>query len=194
MSVPAPRHASRIVVPSGTVDRLAVDRRASTSARIDVPLTTCSSRTPRAGRSADSIAFGGGLAEAADAGVAHRLADVARAARGRPPPPSLRPRRCERLLLAHGADPARHALPARLVAEERRDPQQTGRRGRPCRRAPSRRPSRASRPARACPRWSSARSRSSGPDEAARRAAEQHRLQRPTRGACRRRARSARRA
>ena len=64
------------------------------------------------------------LAEAADRRVAHRLADlaeqrelvVARAER----PPGGEPR--EQLLLAHGADAARDALAARLVAEERRDP------------------------------------------------------------------------
>ena len=33
----------------------------------------------------------------------------------------------QRLFLAHGADPARHALPARLVAEERGDAQQRSR-------------------------------------------------------------------
>ena len=62
---------------------------------------------------------GGGLAEAADAGVAHRLADLAQQRQV-----ALRRRVGEafdRFLLPHGADPARHALAARLVAEERRD-------------------------------------------------------------------------
>src|SRR4051794_36960016 len=66
------------------------------------------------------------LAEPADGCVAHCLADLAeerqlrvaatvRRLRGEPP---------ERFFLAHRPDPARHALPARLVTEERRDPQQ----------------------------------------------------------------------
>ena len=59
---------------------------------------------------------GGRLAEAADAGVAHRLADLAEQRQV-----AFRRRvgeALDRLLLTHGADSARHALAARLVAEE----------------------------------------------------------------------------
>ena len=79
------------------------------------------------------------LAEAADRRVAHRLRRSRRAA---PAPssgepigrPAREPR--EQLLLAHGADPAGHALAARLVAEERGDPRERCRPGRRSRRTP----------------------------------------------------------
>ena len=108
-----------------------------------------------------------------------------RASPGRSPRagPSPRPRqpigrpdrsRASELLLPHGADAAGHALAARLVAEERRDPRAGCRRGRSSRRRPGPRPSRASRRSRACPRRSAASSSLSGPDEHPGGAAEQH--------------------
>src|SRR4051812_35277497 len=62
----------------------------------------------------------GGLPEAADRGVAHRLAELLEQ---RPLPRYGAERRAarqpvEQLLLAHGADAAGDALAARLVAEE----------------------------------------------------------------------------
>ena len=82
---------------------------------------------------ADSIARRGGLAEAADRGVAHA---PARARSSSASSSCALPRGApgqqagERLLLAHGADPARHALPAGLVAEEGGDAHAAGARGR----------------------------------------------------------------
>ena len=97
-----------------------------------------------------------GLAEAADRRVAHHLRRARRAARSRRSTRAVRPpaaSRQQRLLLPDGADAARHALAARLVAEERGDAQRAAstRSTRVVEDA-SRRPSRASRRRRARPR------------------------------------------
>ena len=121
----------------GDPDALAVDGQLDHAAATgrcgtDVPVTSRSPKAPSVEmRRRDGA--GRGLPEAADRGVVHRPAPTSsssassvcsraeRRAAGQP---------AQRLLLAHRADPAGHALPARLVAEERGDAAQRCRSGR----------------------------------------------------------------
>ena len=134
MSVPCRRQASSSVAPSGTVTSRPSMVSSTSRARRSTALIGLQSRhgTPpglvdrrldrvrrRSGRGRRSRRRASpGRSRAAAPG--RRLGD----AEWREP--------VERLLLPHGADPARHALAARLVAEERRDAAQERRRGRRC--------------------------------------------------------------
>jgi hypothetical protein len=68
---------------------------------------------------------GGGLTEAADGCVAHRLREILEQSDlvGRAPDGPAGDKAVQELFLAHRADPAWHALPARLIAEELGDPE-----------------------------------------------------------------------
>src|SRR5207237_920023 len=76
-------------------------------------------------RQAGGDRVGGGLAQAADRRIAHRLGDVAEKHHvGTAIPVRRLQHALEDLLLALGADAAGHALPAGLVAKEPRDPKE----------------------------------------------------------------------
>ena len=188
---PGARQASRIVVPSGTRHRLAVDRqldqaalRAGPAARgwavaADRRMPSIVMPPALGRRIADSIAL--------DAVWPRPQIDASRiawpissssASSSRPMPAAGRAAsRCEQLLLAHRADAAGHALAARLVAEEGGDAPQDRRQvdavveDHDDARA-ERRPDGARRP-----RRSAAISSSSGPTKTPGGAAEQDRLQ-----------------
>ena len=125
--MPSPRSASRIVEPSGTRTGAAVDLELDQARgrreRDDRSRGTSRRRLEAVDRRLDRVR--GRLPEAADRRVPHHLADLVdqrelvgeRAVRAPADHPG------ERLLLPDGPDAARDALPARLVAEERGDPQ-----------------------------------------------------------------------
>ncbi len=120
---------------------------------------------------------GRSLAEAADRGVAHHLRRGRRAGASSLVAIAIaaRARRCERLLLAHGADAAGDALAARLVAEEGGDAGSMSPRSTVS--SKHEHDARSERgPASRAPSKVSGMSSWSGRDERAGRAAEQHRL------------------
>ena len=127
--MPSARQASRIVEPSGTSTgcrRRSARRCAAGLDRIigSSIMPSPPSNTPSSARSADSIADDGGLAEAADRRVAHRLRRSRRAAPARPARvPRVRPRRSRASASSWRTVPTRHGThwPQLLVAEERGD-------------------------------------------------------------------------
>ena len=124
--MPSSRQASRIVAPSGTRDRLRRRR------QLDHPRRRAAARVTRA-PSRGRVELRDRRLDRARARSGRDRRSTRRACTGRPrrsaqlgsTPPSGWPRAgAQRLLLADRADPAGHALPARLVAEEGGDPQE----------------------------------------------------------------------
>ena len=115
-----PRSPSTVSVTSSRADRAPPVTVRHGASRRDRPsgAQAARARAPTDGR-------GRGLPEPADRRVLHDPGEVVEQAQlGVPGRRRAAGQPGQRLLLAHGADPARHALPARLVAEERGDPAQ----------------------------------------------------------------------
>ena len=127
MSSPRARQASRIVAPSAT--RTASPSIWSSTVRRIVTGTALIPRPPARRRAARGSPSRRRWPRSGRGRRSRRRASPGRSRRGAPA--RRRPSRAgarrepqQRLLLADGPDPARHALPARLVAEEGRDPKQ----------------------------------------------------------------------
>ena len=127
VSTPSARSASRIVEPSGTRTALpstsSSTRRLGGGERNDRHRGTSVEDLQPVDRRVDRVR--GRLAETADRRVAHHLTDLADQGElvGERSVRATRDHARERLLLPNGPDPARDALPTRLVAEERGDPE-----------------------------------------------------------------------
>ncbi len=117
----SPKHSVGTSTPGGSAGveqgRAALDRD-GVAVDLDVRHRHGSERLEPPQRRVDRVVRG--LAEAADRRVAHASPDLVEERELTASVAALRQPH-ERLLLAHGADPARHALPAALVAEEARD-------------------------------------------------------------------------